>query len=134
MALQTLKNIDIINGSKVLVMDNLREERPEMFDQSGSMDYKEFEKLRADFPIQIRLDKNSISFTIQNGPIKEFGVNGCQVTALIEAALLIIETLNHAFPCRENALTITKLQEALMWQEARTKDREKRKVEGYNKP
>lgn len=132
MVLQILKNINIINGSKVLVMDKLREERPEMFDESGSMDYKEFEKLRADFPIQIRLDKNSISFTIQNGPM--FGVNGCQVTALIEAALLIIETLNSAFPCRENALTITKLQEALMWQEARTKDREKRQVEGYNKP
>ncbi len=33
-------------------------------------------------------------------------------------------------PCRENALVITKLQEALMWLEYRTADREVRGVEG----
>ena len=42
----------------------------------------------------------------------------------------MIEELNKKFPCRENAVTITKLDEALMWQEKRTKDREARKVEG----
>lgn len=34
------------------------------------------------------------------------------------------------FRCRENSLAITKLQEALMWLEQRTRDREARKVEG----
>lgn len=38
--------------------------------------------------------------------------------------------LNNSFPCRENSLVITKLEEALMWLEKRTKDREKRGVEG----
>lgn len=41
--------------------------------------------------------------------------------------------LNNSFPCRENSIVITKLEEALMWLEKRTKDREKRGVEGYNK-
>lgn len=76
---------------------------------------------------------STISFTIQTGPIKEVGVNGCQITALIEVAKNIIEDLNTVYPCRENSLTITKLEEALHWQEARTKDRERRKVEGENK-
>ena len=34
------------------------------------------------------------------------------------------------YKCRENALAITHLQEALHWLEARTKEREQRKVEG----
>lgn len=38
------------------------------------------------------------------------------------------------FRCRENALTITKLQEALQWLRQRTRDRRRRGVEGsYNK-
>lgn len=38
------------------------------------------------------------------------------------------------FACRENALVLTKVEEAIMWYEARVRDREKRKVLGtYNK-
>jgi hypothetical protein len=44
-----------------------------------------------------------------------------------------LQSLNEAFPCRENALTITKIEEAIHWQNARTKDRLSRKVEGQNK-
>jgi hypothetical protein len=75
---------------------------------------------------------NVVVFRLQNGPIKEVGVNGCQVDTLIEAAKLIIEGLNKNYPCRENAVAITKLDEALMWLEKRKKDREKRGVEGHN--
>ena len=39
-------------------------------------------------------------------------------------------TLNAKFPCRENALAITKMEEALMWLEKRTADRKARNVEG----
>lgn len=39
-----------------------------------------------------------------------------------------------AFACRENALALTKLEEALMWCEARTHDREERVVEGTYTP
>ena len=34
------------------------------------------------------------------------------------------------FKCRENAMAITKLDEALLWLNKRTLDRENRKVEG----
>jgi len=34
------------------------------------------------------------------------------------------------FKCRENAIAITKLEEALLWLNKRTMDRERRKVEG----
>jgi len=38
------------------------------------------------------------------------------------------------FRCRENSLAITKLEEALMWLERRTANREKRGVEGKMEP
>jgi hypothetical protein len=38
--------------------------------------------------------------------------------------------LQAKFPCRENALAITKLDEALLWLEKRTRDRVARGVEG----
>lgn len=133
MALETLKGITEINGEKVIVMDELKKNHPEMFNESGSMDYARFEKeIRPNFPIQVRHDKNSIAFTIQNGPIKEVGKNGCQVEDIIAAAKVIIEGLNAKYPCRENAMVITKLDEAILWSKKRTSDREARKVEGTN--
>lgn len=74
-----------------------------------------------------------VSFTIQSDPISEIGVNGLQATDMLEYVKCLFESLNEAFPCRENALTITKIEEAIHWQEARTKDRLKRQVEGQNK-
>lgn len=134
MALETLKNVKEINGFNIINMTHLRNEKPEMFNESGAMDYKVFEKeIRPHNFIYIRDDVNSISFTLQNGPIKEVGVNGCQVTEMIWVALEIIKGLNEKFPCRENAITITKLEEALMWQDKRSKDREARGVEGLSK-
>ena len=133
MALETLKDVKEIGGFKVAVMDDLRKNLPDMFNEDGSMKYEIFEKdFRPNYPVQIRHDKNSISFTIQNGPVKENGVNGCQVDTLIHAAKTILEGLNKNYPCRENACAITKLDEAIHWLDARTKDREKRKVEDHN--
>jgi len=74
-----------------------------------------------------------VSFTIQSDPIKEVGVNGIQATDMLEYVKCLFQSLNDAFPCRENSLTITKIEEAIHWQEARTKDRLKRQVEGENK-
>lgn len=47
-------------------------------------------------------------------------------------AMLIdrMKYLQEKFPCRENAIVITKLEESLMWLEKRTADRVKRNVEG----
>ncbi len=47
-------------------------------------------------------------------------------------AMLInrMQYLQGKFPCRENAIVITKLEESLMWLNKRTADRVKRNVEG----
>lgn len=50
-----------------------------------------------------------------------------------EAAKNILEYFNEQYPCRENAMAITKLDEALLWLGKRTADRMKRGVEGQNK-
>ncbi len=41
-----------------------------------------------------------------------------------------LQYLNGKFPCRENAIVITKLEESLMWLNKRTSDRLARNVEG----
>lgn len=134
MALETLKDVKEVGGYGVVVMDTLREKYPHKFNESGAMDYTWFEKeIRPTNFIYVRHDKNSLSFTLQNGPIKENGVNGCQVDTVIETAKLMIEGLNKQFPCRENSIVVTKLEEALLWLGKRKSDREKRGVEGYSK-
>lgn len=81
---------------------------------------------------QVHGEKSSVEFTIQSGPIKEFGVNGCQIDDVVAWAKEKIEGFNKAFPCRENSMVITKLDEALLWLQKRKSDREKRSVEGTN--
>ena len=73
-----------------------------------------------------------VSFWIQSDPISEVGVNGLQAVDMLEYVKYLFESLNGAFPCRENALTITKIEEAIHWQTARTANRIKRGVEGKN--
>jgi hypothetical protein len=133
MALETLKGVNLIDGFSVIDMDELRKECPEKFNESGAMDAVWFEnEIRPNHFIYVRHDKNSLSFTIQNGPIGQAGVNGCQVSTLITAAKIMIEKLDKKFPCRENSLAIIALGEALFALERRTKDREERGVEGLS--
>ncbi len=81
----------------------------------------------------VLVENNAVTFTVQDGPIGDVGVNGMQVTDMLIFVKEVYKSLNHAFPCRENSLTITKIEEAIHWQDARTKDRESRGVEGQNK-
>lgn len=76
-----------------------------------------------------------IEIVWQNGPLgrgenrKE--PNGAFVEGVLEAALQRLYFYQEGkFKCRENALAITKIEEALMWCNKRTEDREKREVEG----
>lgn len=123
MALETLKGVTEIGGFSVLG------KRPMNPDGSG-VDWNRFDELRKTKPIYVDHDLNMISFRIQNGPIKEVGVNGCQVDTLIHAASHIICELNKKFPCDYNIDAISYLDQAIEALEARTKDREKRNVEG----
>lgn len=75
----------------------------------------------------------TVSFTIQSDPISEVGINGVQALDILKYTKCLFQSLNDAFPCRENSLSITKIEEAIHWQEARTKDRLRRNVEGKNK-
>lgn len=61
--------------------------------------------------------------------------NGAFVEGVLEAALGRLEYYQTSrFKCRENALAITKIEEALHWLQHRTADREHRGVEGtHNK-
>jgi hypothetical protein len=57
--------------------------------------------------------------------------NGAFVEGVIQAAIGRIQHYQSGkFNCRENALALTKLEEALHWLDHRTRDRETRKVEG----
>ena len=51
---------------------------------------------------------------------------------LIEILINRLQYLNGKFPCRENSIALTKLDEALLWLNKRTTDRIKRNVEGKN--
>lgn len=134
MALETLKGVKRIGEFDLVVMDELREKHPDKFNESGAMDYKWFEKdVRPHNFVYVRHDVNSISFTIQNGPIKESGVNGCQVDTIIEAAKLMLVGLNSKFPCEENIEAIAHLECALVSLEQRKKNRVTRGVEGESK-
>ena len=66
----------------------------------------------------------------QEGTEKDFGKNGPQIIDVLEACLLQLKTLNQDVSCRENSITITKIEEAIMYQEKRTRDRLTRNVEG----
>lgn len=68
----------------------------------------------------------------QNGPIGENGHNGIQNEDVLGLMLVRMRELNKRFPCRENSLAITKMEEALMWLNERTSLRRKQGVEGQN--
>jgi hypothetical protein len=74
-------------------------------------------------------DLGRVSF--QNGPIQENGVNGVQNEDLIAICIDRLRGFQSGkFSCRENAIALTKLEEAQMWLRKRTADREARGVEG----
>lgn len=81
---------------------------------------------------------DAVDICFQNGPIKSqddfrniTGVNGVTHEALIA---IVLDRMR-AFPagpynCRQNAIAITKLEEAMHWLLDRTREREVRGVEG----
>lgn len=61
----------------------------------------------------------------------DHGVNGATNEALLAILIHRLECFQAGpFPCRENALALTKLQEAMMWLHARTRERISRHVDG----
>lgn len=87
---------------------------------------------------------DAVEIHFQEGPIKEAGVNGISNEALLAVVIDRMrgfQCANNAageripgapgqYACRENALALTHLEEALMWLQKRTRDRIARGVEG----
>ena len=76
-----------------------------------------------------------IEITWQNGPLgrgsDRITPNGAFVEGVLLAALGRIQYYQESkFKCRENAIAITKIEEALLWLDSRTRTREERQVEG----
>ena len=57
-------------------------------------------------------------------------VNGTTLEEMLRVSIERLTDLNTRFACRENSLAITKMQEALMWLNERTRGRLARGVEG----
>lgn len=69
----------------------------------------------------------------QNGPIAECGVNGISNEALLAIVIDRLQGFQAGqFACRENAIALTKIQEAMHWLQHRTRERLARGVEGTN--
>ncbi len=71
-----------------------------------------------------RLDGSGELETLNDGTTNE---------EILEVMIDRMNYLQGKFPCKENAMVITKLEECLMWLNKRTADRKKRNVEGKHK-
>lgn len=110
MALETLRGVTSIDGFKVC------RGKPK------GMSWKEFDETRKEKPIHITDKVNMISFRVQDGPIKEKGVNGCQVDTLVKTAEQIIEALDEKSPSQWNSRAIGHLRDAYSALKARKRD------------
>ena len=86
---------------------------------SGFEDAENTQKIQ--FIEKIPIEGTTVLKTVNDGTTNE---------ELLEVLIDRMNFLQGKFPCRENAIVITKLQESLMWLEKRTADRKKRNVEG----
>ena len=84
------------------------------------------------------LKKNDyIMVKLQDGPIKEVGVNGCQIDEVVEFCRDTIQEFNTKedgkFACQENAEAIDYLTEAVLVLKRRTARREAEGAEGTSR-
>ncbi len=74
---------------------------------------------------------NSYTISFQNGPIAEKGINGITQEVLLAICIDRLQSFQRGeFACRENALALTKMEEAMHWLHHRTRERMVRGVEG----
>jgi len=85
-------------------------------------------KAGVDWPIEVYPDH--VVFRGQRGPIKEVGINGCQIDDLIVFTAKTIKAFNEEFPCEENDDALMHLERAWNSLDYRRQTREARGVEG----
>lgn len=77
------------------------------------------------------IGSKSWAISFQNGPINENGVNGLTQEVLLAIVVDRLRSFQAGpFACRENALALTKIEEAQHWLHSRTLARMARGVEG----
>jgi hypothetical protein len=77
----------------------------------------------------------TIDLRFQNGAVDEVGANGITNESLLAIVIDRLQGFQSGpFKCRENALALTKLEEAMHWLHHRTRERSARGVEGVLKP
>jgi len=97
----------------------------------NAIDEKEFNAHHLYVITDCNREKILSTICFQKGPLKEHGVNGIHNEDLISIVIDVLESYQDSpFRCRENALAITKLDEALHWLRHRTNERVARGVEG----
>jgi hypothetical protein len=75
-----------------------------------------------------------LSIKWQDGPVKEVGVNGTQAPEVLgEVAEYLRRVSLPPYNNRETSIAITKIEEAILWLDKRTRDRERCGVEGTSK-
>jgi len=75
-------------------------------------------------------DDGLISFKLQEGAVKEVGLNGVQTPEMLHFIATYIKVLDNDKSCPHNMATIKYLKQAIAAQNARTAEREARGVEG----
>ena len=88
---------------------------------------------------------SGLRIQFQNGPIKETGINGISNEALLAIVIDRLRGFQYQrtekdefknvpgpFACRENAIALTHLEDAMHWLQHRTRARLARGVEGTN--
>lgn len=76
-------------------------------------------------------DDNTVVISFQNGPIAQSGINGLTHEILLAIVADRLRSFQSGeFSCRENALALTKIEEAMLWLQSRTLKRMARGVEG----
>lgn len=114
MALEILKDIDKIDGFQI--------ERKKIEDFVESDKY-----------IMVDDDLGVIAFQLQSAPVKDIGIDGCQIDTMLKVCYVMIEHLNLKVPCQQNENAIIHLERAIECLAQRKKDREQRGVEGTQK-
>jgi hypothetical protein len=79
-------------------------------------------------------DRVLFNIDMQEGPIKERGVNGASNEDLLNIVLKRLACFQEKeYRCRENAIALTHLEEALLWLRHRTNKRVAAGTEGTSK-
>jgi len=121
------------HGLEIFDVSTIKERHPEVLNEDGSMNWARYDEIILQkYPIRYHPDKDVLSFKIMSKPVKEGG-SGAQWNEGIEVFLGILRFLNECKKCRENSLSMTNIEQGLLWNRERTRRRIEAGIEGYHK-